>query len=48
MNGYSDCSFCDAVFRSGCWISTDGGVPVWSCPECGAGWNPMEALPAAR
>jgi hypothetical protein len=36
-----DCSFCDAVFWSGSWIATDSVAPVWRCPDCGDGWNPM-------
>lgn len=37
------CSFCDAIFRSGVWITaTDQSVAVYRCPECNRGWNTME------
>ena len=35
------CSFCDAIFRSGVWITTTDQSAVYRCPECSAGWNPM-------
>lgn len=42
---FGDCSYCDALFLSGTLISTDSVAPMWRCPECGAGWNPMTAAP---
>lgn len=40
------CSFCDAIFRSGVWVSAMETEAAYSCPECGAGWSPIENAPA--
>lgn len=36
------CGMCDAVLRSGNWVSCDSVVAAWRCPECGDGWDPVD------
>ena len=38
------CSFCDAIFRSGVWVASPDPVTAYRCPECSAGWNPVEGV----
>jgi len=35
-----ECGFCDAVLRSGSWLTVGEDDAAQRCPECAAGWEP--------